>query len=496
MERLPRFLSGLCQGIWGDPKGRKNLRLWFVAFAEGFSTLAAEVIVIRLATPVTGSSMTLTGMMLGVILFALSIGYWHGGLLSAQGDNARNLRILTRNLLVAGIVYAIAFPIEAGLLEKLLDADWGLDLAIGATATLLFAPPVYLVAQSVPLLTELTGQEGKGGKASGKVLFYSTLGSVAGGIGTPIVLFPNAGVRETAYAICGLLFLTSAVTAAGNMRKVFSVGSGVVVLTVVVLVRSVSTPAGVRFMYDSPHQTFRIVEMPGNDGRVERVMFLNGGAASGIYADTGESSFPYIREARNALAKSGGGRVLAVGAAGFTFPRDAASMRGVVGIDAVDVDPMVRQVAEQQFLHIKLPDKIRFLAVSARYALRRFRAQHAQYAFTLLDAYSGKAIPDELLTREFLADVKAVSQRTVANVILDRDLDSDFARNVLATFQSVFGRIWVKDVEKGDSDLTNMLVASWAIDGSEEWKGRGVIYTDNLTNANREHVRMMWESDD
>jgi len=47
---------------------------WIVAFIEGFSTLAVEVIAIRLAIPVVGSSVTLTGVMLGVVLFALSAG--------------------------------------------------------------------------------------------------------------------------------------------------------------------------------------------------------------------------------------------------------------------------------------------------------------------------------------------------------------------------------------------------------------------------------------
>jgi hypothetical protein len=117
------------------------------------------------------------------------------------------------------------------------------------------------------------------------------------------------------------------------------------------------------------------------------------------------------------------------------------------------------------------------------------------YGFTLLDAYSGKAIPDELLTSEFLSDVKAVSKRTVANVILDRDAESQFATNTLATFRRVFGRVWIKDVNPGDTDFTNYLVSSWEIPGSKEWRGSGAIYTDNRENANREHVRMVWADD-
>src|SRR5438034_10813046 len=100
---------------------------WIVAFIEGFSTLAVEVIAIRLAVPVVGSSITLTGVMLGVVLFALSAGYWRGGVLSARWDRAQTRTRLTLNLLFAAVLYgAVAFPWEAALLEKFLDA--GLSL--------------------------------------------------------------------------------------------------------------------------------------------------------------------------------------------------------------------------------------------------------------------------------------------------------------------------------------------------------------------------------
>ena len=71
-----------------DPK------IWIVAFLEGFSTLAVEVIAIRLAIPVAGSSMTLTGVMLGVVLLALSAGYWRGGELSSALSVSRTSALL------------------------------------------------------------------------------------------------------------------------------------------------------------------------------------------------------------------------------------------------------------------------------------------------------------------------------------------------------------------------------------------------------------------
>src|SRR5437879_1043941 len=144
--------------------------------------------------------------MLGVVLFALSAGYWRGGALSAKWDRAQTKAALARNLFLAAILYgALAFPLEAALLEKFLDLGLGLPLAVGATAVLLFLIPIYLASQTVPMLAELTNTDGHAGKASGRVLFFSTVGSVAGGIVTPVWLFPYIGVARSTYVVFGLL---------------------------------------------------------------------------------------------------------------------------------------------------------------------------------------------------------------------------------------------------------------------------------------------------
>jgi len=474
-----------------------RLLAWAVAFAEGFSTLAVEVIAIRLAIPVVGSSMTLTGVLLAVILFALSAGYWHGGQLSSRWSRERTRTALTMNLFLAAAIYAgVSFPYEPAVLERMLNAGLGLAPAIGVAATLLFALPVYLVAQSVPLLAELTNDEGKAGKASGRVLFYSTLGSVAGGIVTPVYLFPYLGVRASTYAICALLFAAAALWTGGHWRRWTIAAAGAAVLAVAnVAGLGTPVPANQRFRFDSPHQTIRIVDERSTKGRAERAMYLNGGRASAIYADTGETSVNYVIEADKLLAASPCPLVLAVGAAGFTFPRDVAALDEVERVDAVDVDPDVLEIAVSRFLPHRLPAKVHFVPLSARYALRRARAQQVHYGFTLLDAYTGKAIPAELLSREFLADVHAVSSRTAANVILDRGAESDFANNVRATFRREFGRIWTKDVDPGDSDVTNYLITDWPIEGSKEWTGEGRVYVDDRNSADRDHTRMIWSGD-
>ena len=139
-----------------------------------------------------------------------------------------------------------------------------------------------------------------------------------------------------------------------------------------------------------------------------------------------------------------------------------------------------------------LPAKIRFLPLSARYALRQLRANGSHYGFTLLDAYCGKGIPDELVTVEFFRELRLVSDHTAVNVIMDREMDSRFAKNLLASFREAFGSVWVKQAKRGDSDLTNILVSDWPIAGATSWNGSGDIYRDDRNTADRDHVALMW----
>jgi hypothetical protein len=470
---------------------------WIIAFLEGFSTLAVEVIAIRLAVPVVGSSITLTGVVLGVVLFALSAGYWRGGVLSARWDRAQTRSRLALNLLVAAVLYgAVAFPWEAVLLEKSLDAGLSLPMAIGVTASLLFLFPIYLASQTVPMLAELTNFEGKAGKASGKVLFYSTVGSVAGGIITPVWLFPGIGVAGSTYVVCGLLGGAAGVMAIAQFRAVKTVAAGAAALILIVSAHALVGSGNDLFAFDSAYQSIHIVEERAEGAPAERLLIMGGSRASGIYAGSGETSFEYVRAAEKALGESNAETVLVIGAAGFTFPRDAANLPAVKRVDAVDIDPVVRRIAEEKFLRQRLPAKIRFLPLSARYAVRKLRKDGNHYGFTLLDAYFGKGQPEELVTVEFFKDVRLVSQRTMVNVVMDRRMESAFGRNLLASFREAFGAVWVRNAKRGDSGLTNILVTDWPAEGSVPWNGRGTAYRDDRNTADRDHVALVWGGDE
>ena len=68
--------------------------LLIVVIIEGFTTLAMQMIALRHAVPLVGSSIILTSVVIGVILLALAVGYRNGGRLTARLNKEKITSVL------------------------------------------------------------------------------------------------------------------------------------------------------------------------------------------------------------------------------------------------------------------------------------------------------------------------------------------------------------------------------------------------------------------
>jgi spermidine synthase len=121
-----------------------------------------------------------------------------------------------------------------------------------------------------------------------------------------------------------------------------------------------------------------------------RIFSQNGAFSSGIDRTTKESFFRYIIELRRILLENKYKKILVIGAAGFTLPRELALDPTVERVDVVDVDESLPQIAETYFLSERLSPKIHFFPESARYFLRNAKEQ---YDAIVVDVYVGKSLP-------------------------------------------------------------------------------------------------------
>ena len=154
-------------------------------------------------------------------------------------------------------------------------------------------------------------------------------------------------------------------------------------------------------------------------------------------------------------------RILIIGLGGGTLPRTLQKILPAASIDAVEVDPAVVRVALKYFDFVPARGT-RVFEEDGRVFAKRMGRQQARYDLVMLDAFDHEYIPEHLLTREFLRDVKGLlAERGVlaANTFASSRL-YDFES---ATYYSVFGDFY--RLKQGNRVI---LVRAGGLPGREE----------------------------
>ncbi len=100
-------------------------------------------------------------------------------------------------------------------------------------------------------------------------------------------------------------------------------------------------------------------------------------------------------------------RILVAGLGGGSIPVTLNEMYPEAHIDVLEVDEAVVTVAEEYF-DFRENANMQVHVVDARVFIKRAGLRGDQYDYVVLDAFSGEYIPEHLLTREFLEEVRDV----------------------------------------------------------------------------------------
>ena len=130
-------------------------------------------------------------------------------------------------------------------------------------------------------------------------------------------------------------------------------------------------------------------------------------------------------------------RVLIIGLGGGTLPRAMQQLFPEAKIDTVEIDPAVVRVAGKYFGFFPGP-RTEVFEEDGRVFAKRMARQGLRYDLVMLDAFDHDYIPEHMLTREFLLEVKSLLTPEgvlAANTFASSKL-YDFES---ATYHSVFG---------------------------------------------------------
>lgn len=130
-------------------------------------------------------------------------------------------------------------------------------------------------------------------------------------------------------------------------------------------------------------------------------------------------------------------RILIVGLGGGTMPSALRKLLPQARIDIVEIDPSVVKVA-RQFFGFSTDSNSAVVIEDGRVFAKRAQKQGRKYDLVMLDAFDHVYVPEHMLTREFLLEVRSLLEKDgvlAANTFSSSKLyDAESA-----TYASVFG---------------------------------------------------------
>ena len=151
--------------------------------------------------------------------------------------------------------------------------------------------------------------------------------------------------------------------------------------------------------------------------------------------------FEYTQMMLGALyLKSAPRSILVVGLGGGTLPRTLEKLLPDADIDVVEIDPAVVGVA-QRYFGFRPDAHVHLTVQDGRAYVRQTLRGSKRYELIMLDAYEHQYIPEHMLTREFLSEVRSLLQPG-GIVAANTFSSSQLYQNESVTYSSVFGEFY------------------------------------------------------
>ncbi len=266
-----------------DPlAARAPLPLLVLVFTGGAASLGAEIAAARLLAPDFGASTIIWANTIGVVLVALSVGYWLGGRFADRHPHERELRltVLAAAVLLA-VVPLVAGPFLHAAVSALDHVDAGAFIGSLAAVLVLVALPVLLLGAISPWAIRLAvASVEQAGQVAGRLYAVSTIGSLFGvflsalvlipliGIISALVLIPLVGTQRTFIGFATALALAAAASGLPRRSLLVPLALGALLALPPGVTKPGSGGEKVVFEQETPYQYLRVVQA-GDERRLE-----------------------------------------------------------------------------------------------------------------------------------------------------------------------------------------------------------------------------------
>lgn len=446
----------------------KRFTLELTVFVCGALVMIYEIIGSRLLSPYLGASTYVWTSLIGVILAALSLGYYLGGKWADRRPDLKNLALV---IFLAGGAVSATILLKDLILSFVAESSLILEMKTLLAALLLFAPAAVLLGVVTPYAVKLKITSlAESGETVGRLYAFSTVGSILGTFLAGFVFIPFVGSERSLYLVGATLIALSILLAGFHISRL-----NVAILIAFVL--GVSAGELKNFylkrtldLHDvdteySRVQIFKTVEpktgkpiraLASDPFFIQSAMFLDG---------SNESVFPYSRYYHliNHF-KPDFRRSLLVGGAGCSFPKEYLERYKKAEIDVVEIDPRMTEIA-REFFNLRDDARLKFVHQDGRVFLNR--VETGKYDAVFMDAFGSLlSVPFQLTTVEAVRQIeRALTDDGVVIFNLGgaiRGEASGFLQAELKTYRQIFPRVYLFKVNADytDEQLQNLIIVA------------------------------------
>ncbi len=372
-----------------------------LVFAASGAVLVLEILSVRLLAPYVGLTLETTTSIIGAVLAGIAVGAALGGRLADRMDPHR---LVVGLLIGGGLLVLLTVPIVRALGPS--ASEGGNLAAVGVTFAAL-VPVAAVLSGVTPTVARLQLRDLRAsGTTVGGLSAWATAGALVGTFGTGFVLVPLLPVSTSVLAIGIVLVLVGFLL--GVRMRVFkpiaTTGATLVAVPLIALALAQHSPCEAETAY------YCVQVEPDPENPQAEVLLLDRGYNSDIDpSDPSYLGFTYEKWIGGSISAIGSARAplraVFVGGGAFTLSRWLEAVRPGSRSNVLEVDGGLVEF-DRQHLGLRTSADLRATVGDARLTMQR--EPSGSVDVVVGDAFSSRTVPWQLMTTEWLHEVKRV----------------------------------------------------------------------------------------
>ncbi|HIO68401.1 MAG TPA: hypothetical protein EYN41_08715 [Flavobacteriales bacterium] len=368
-----------------------------LAFLEGATVMAVELLSARMLTPYFGAGVHVWGAVIGITVASLAVGYYLGGHLCEKGIDRQKLFFM----FLISSAFMMLMPMEAKSLIATFSESAPLPSVV-FIATLLLVPCLGLLGATPVMIIHLLSESTQdSGQTAGNVYAISTIGGIFSTMLVGFYIIPEFGITSPTVILAlipGALSLILLLMSG----KIIALAFLVVLLFGGLSTRTRTPRSNVKVHYSSEGLLGQVMVADAVlPGLSNRILFVNRMGQTFVNLNTGESRWSYVNYITSLCSSyPEKTRALLLGLGGGSIARNLTEILGFELV-TVELDERMGLLGKQYF---GLQSDINPIIDDARHYLE---STEDIFDIIVIDLFKGEVPPAHVLSKECFETVKS-----------------------------------------------------------------------------------------